>query len=157
MATATMLARRDGTNSSTPFTANMRIAAPSFLLFGASKSVVATHANGSLLSPASLSVPGYPFTPAQAGETVVLYAVGFGIPTTSLVDGSATQSGALPTLPVVQIGGAAVVVQFAGVISPGLYQFNVIVPTMAANGDNPLTASYGGLTTPAGSVIAVQR
>jgi uncharacterized protein (TIGR03437 family) len=90
-------------------------------------------------------------------ETVVLYSVGFGLPTLTLIDGSATQSGALPTLPVIQIGGAAAAVQFAGIISPGLYQFNVIVPATAANGDNPLTVSYGGLATPAGSVIAVQR
>ena len=104
-----------------------------------------------------MSVPGYPFTPAQPSETVVLYAVGFGLPTLTLVDGSATQSGTLPTVPIIQIGGAAAAVQFAGIISPGLYQFNVIVPTTAANGDNSLTVSYDGLVTTVGSVIAVQR
>src|SRR5450759_2647926 len=147
----------NGTDSSSPFTANMHAVAPSLLLFGSSNYVVATHANGSLLGPLSMSVPGYPFTPAQPSETVVLYAVGFGLPTLTLVDGSATQSGALPTLPVIQIGGAAATVQFAGIISPGLYQFNVIVPTTVANGDNPLTVTYGGLVTPVGSAIAVQR
>ena len=144
------------TNTTAPFTANMRIVAPSLLLFGASKSAVATHANGSLLGPTSMSVPGYPFTPAQPGETIVLYAVGFGLPTTALVDGSASQSGALPALPVIQIGGASATVQFAGVISPGLYQFNVVVPPTAAIGDNPLIATYGGFSTPAGAVISVQ-
>jgi len=147
----------NGTDSSSPFAANMHAVAPSLLLIGASKYAVATHANGSLLGPLSMSVPGYPFTPAQPGETVVLYAVGFGLPTLTLVDGSATQSGTLPTVPIIQIGGAAAAVQFAGIISPGLYQFNVIVPTTAANGDNPLTVSYDGLVTPVGSVIAVQR
>jgi uncharacterized protein (TIGR03437 family) len=73
-----------------------------------------------------------------------------------LVEGSATQSGELPTLPVIQIGGASATVEFAGIISPGLYQLNVIVPTTTANGDNPLTASYSGFTTASGSVIAVQ-
>jgi uncharacterized protein (TIGR03437 family) len=53
----------NGTNSGVPFAATVRAVAPSFLLFGASKSIVATHANGSLLGPASMSVPGYPFTP----------------------------------------------------------------------------------------------
>ena len=147
----------NGTDSSSPFAANMHAVTPSLLLIGASKYAVATHANGSLLGPLSMSVPGYPFTPAQPGETVVLYAVGFGLPTLTLVDGSATQFGTLPTVPIIQIGAAAAAVQFAGIISPGLYQFNVIVPTTAANGDNPLTVSYDGLVTPVGSVIAVQR
>jgi uncharacterized protein (TIGR03437 family) len=135
----------------------MAAVAPSFLLFGAGKYVVATHAGGALLGPASMSVPGSSFTPAQPGETVVLYGVGFGLPTTTLVDGAATQIGDLPALPVVQIGGTIAMVQFAGVISPGLYQLNVVIPTSAANGDLPLTAAYGGSTTPVGALIAVQR
>jgi len=147
----------NGTNSTAPFTVNMRTAAPSFLLFGATKSVVATHADGSLLGPASMSVPGYPFSPAHTGETIVLYGVGFGLPTTTLVDGSASQSGPLPALPAIQIGGAPAAVQFAGLISPGLYQLNVVVPPTAATGDNALIATYGGFTTPAGAVIAVLR
>ena len=151
------IAVANGTNSSALFTANMHVVAPSFLLFGSSKYIVATHANGSLLGPASMSVPGYSFRPAQPGETIILYAVGFGLPGTPLVDGSANQSGSLPTLPVVQIGGTTAAVQFAGVISPGLYQINVVIPTTAADGDTPITANYGGFTTPVGSVIAVQR
>jgi len=147
----------NATNASTAFAATLGAVAPSFLLFGASKYVVATHANGSLLGPVSISAPGYSFTPAQPGETIILYAAGFGLPGTTIVDGSSTQVGALPALPVIQIGEASAEVQFAGVISPGLYQFNVVVPASASNGDNPVTASYGGLPTPAGSLIAVQR
>ena len=45
---------------------------PSFLRFGASKHIAAIHADGSLLGPASMSVPGFPFSPAHPGETVVL-------------------------------------------------------------------------------------
>lgn len=147
----------NGANSSAPFTVTMLPAAPSFLLVGAGKYIVGTHGDGSLLGPASLSVPGYTFTPAQPGEVVVLYAVGFGLPTTALTDGSSSQAGTLPTLPVVQINGAPAAVQFAGVISPGLYQLNVTVPGTAANGDNLVTASYGGSATPAGPLISVQH
>jgi uncharacterized protein (TIGR03437 family) len=151
------IAITNGTSTSAPFIANMHSVAPSFLLFGAGSYVVGTHANGSLLGPVSMSVPGYSFTPAQPGETVVLYGVGFGLPTTALVDGSATQSGPLPSPPAIQIGGASAAVQFAGVISPGLYQFNVTIPDVATSGENALTASYGGSTSPNGAVIAVQR
>src|SRR5215831_12777066 len=37
-------------------------------------------------SPASLSSPGYPFTPSGPGETITLYGFGFGLPSTALVD-----------------------------------------------------------------------
>jgi uncharacterized protein (TIGR03437 family) len=147
----------NGTVSSPASTTTIRTVAPSFLLFGATKYVAATHAIGSLLGPTSLSVPGYTFTPAQPGETVVLYGVGFGLPSAALVDGASSQFGTLPTMPTIQIGGTMAAVQFAGIISPGLYQFNVVVPSSATNGDNSLTASYGGSTTPDGTVIAVQR
>ncbi len=146
-----------GADSAAPFTTTLRPVAPSFLRFGASPYIVATHADGSLLGPASMSVPGYPFTPAQPGETIVLYGVGFGLPIAELANGSVKQSGALPSMPAMFIGGAAVTVQYAGVISPGLYQFNVVVPPDAGNGDNAVTATYGGAGTPPGSTIAVQR
>jgi uncharacterized protein (TIGR03437 family) len=147
----------NGTISAAPFNAIVRSVAPSFLLSGTTRYVAATHANGSLLGPTSLSVPGYSFAPAQPSETIVLYATGFGLPTTTLVDGSATQSGSLPALPIVQIGGATASVQFAGVIGPGLYQFNVIVPDATPAGDIQVTATYGGLSSPSTGVIAVQR
>jgi uncharacterized protein (TIGR03437 family) len=148
---------KNGGVSTAPSTMTMAVAAPSFPLVGATQYVVATHADNSLVGPVSLSVPGYPFTPARPGETIVLYGFGFGLPTTALVNGSSTQSGSLPALPVVTIGGAPATVTFAGAISPGLYQLNVVVPTTAQNGDNPLTCSYDGLAAPAGDLIAIQQ
>ena len=138
------------------FLVNMRPAAPAFALVGATQYIVATHADYSLVGPASLSVPGYPFTPARPGETIILYGFGFGLPAAALTNGSSSQSGSLPVLPVVQIGGAPATVTFAGLIGPGLYQFNVIVPGTAQSGDNSLTCSYNGATSPAGAWIAVQ-
>jgi uncharacterized protein (TIGR03437 family) len=147
----------NGMITSAAFSTVMGTVAPSFLLSGATKYIAATHAIGSLVGPASLSVPGYSFSPARPGETVVLYGVGFGLPSGSLAEGSSSQLGTLPTPPIIQIGGAAAAVQFAGIISPGLYQFNVVIPDSATNGDNTVTATYGGSTTPVGTSIAVQR
>jgi uncharacterized protein (TIGR03437 family) len=86
---------------------------------------------------------------------VVVYGVGFGLPGTAIVNGSSTQSGALSTLPACQIGGATAPLSFAGLISPGLYQFNMTVP-VAASGDNPIGCTYSGASTPAGDLITVQ-
>jgi uncharacterized protein (TIGR03437 family) len=143
--------------SSVAFTANLKTAAPAFALFGATKYIASTHADGSLNGPASLSVPGYVFTPAQPGETIALYGFGFGPPSGTLVNGSSMQNSPLATLPMIQIGGIQATVSYAGVIGPGLYQFNVVVPSTAANGDNLVTCSYVGASTPVGALISVQR
>ncbi len=147
----------NGANTSAPFTAEIKAVAPAFLSIGATHYILAQHGDWSLLGDASMSVPGYTFTPAAPDEAVVLYASGFGLPANALVDGSATQFGALPNPPVVRIGGAEATVKFAGVVMPGLYQINVVVPAAAAEGDNAVTVSYAGFNTPEGAMIAVRR
>jgi uncharacterized protein (TIGR03437 family) len=128
---------------------------PSFFVFGGGPYIAATHANGSYIGPTSL-YPGLT-TPAQPGETIILYANGFGATSTPVVSGSDTQSGTLSPTPVITIGGVAATVTFAGLVSPGQYQFNVVVPPSLANGDQPATAMYNGLTTQAGTLITVQQ
>jgi uncharacterized protein (TIGR03437 family) len=140
--------------SSPAFSVNLDAIAPAFLLFG-SQYIAATHINYTLVGPTTL-YPGSS-TPAAPGETIVLYAVGFGLPSTPLVNGSSMQSGALAPTPVCQLGGNPAAVSFAGLNgSPGLYQLNVTVPTTAASGDNPFSCTYRGSSTPAGNLITVQ-
>jgi uncharacterized protein (TIGR03437 family) len=75
---------------------------------------------------------------------VVLYGTGFG-PTNPVVPAGQAYSGSgapLGTLPNINIGSATgVTINFGGVVAPGLYQFNVVVPTVNA-GDNLLQASF---------------
>lgn len=145
----------NGTVSSAPFSANMKSIAPAFLQFTPQGYVVATHSNYGLLGPSSL-YPGFS-TPAKPGETVLVYAVGFGLPTSVLVNGSSTQSGSLPSFPDCKIGGATAAVSYSGLVSPGLYVLAITVPTGAANGDNPIGCTYNGAATPAGNLITVQQ
>lgn len=147
----------NGSNTSDPFAVNLKTVAPAFLQFGSGPYIAGRHADYSLLGQASMSVPGYTFTPAQPGETILLYGAGFGMPGSILTEGSATQLGALVNLPAITIGGSPATVLYAGVISPGLYQFNVVVPDTAATGDNAVVATYGGASTPAGAMISVSR
>jgi uncharacterized protein (TIGR03437 family) len=141
-----------GATSSAPFMVKMQAAAPSFLLYGADGYVVATHLDNTLVGPTTL-YPGYT-TPAKPGETLVFYAVGFGLPSTPLVNGSSTQSGTLASMPVCRMGSSPAIVSFAGLIGPGLYQLNIIVP---ANGvSSELSCTYQGVTTPAGDLITIQ-
>src|SRR5450759_2484418 len=78
---------------------------PSLFVINGGPYVLATHADGSLLGPASL-YPGVT-TPAQPGETIVVYGNGFGTTSPPVVSGSTGQSGRLPASPLFKIGGNA--------------------------------------------------
>jgi uncharacterized protein (TIGR03437 family) len=142
----------NGLLQSVAFTAPAQALSPSFFLFNGGPYVAATHANGSLLGSGIL-YPGST-TPAFPGETVVLYANGFG-DTSGVVSGSPSQSGSLSPLPAITIGGLAAVVQFAGLVAPGEFQFNVVVPPSAPDGDNTLIATFNGFSTQSGVLITV--
>jgi uncharacterized protein (TIGR03437 family) len=141
---------------SAAFTAPAKPVVPSLLLFNAAGYVAATHLNFTLLGPTTL-YPGAS-TPATANEQVVLYAVGFGPPTSTLTEGSSTQSGSLASFPVCKIGGNNAPVSFAGLIAPGLYQLNITVPnpTPPSSGDNPISCTYSGASTQSGALLTVK-
>ena len=140
---------------SAAFSAQAQALSPSYFTFSGVPYIAATHADGSYLGPATL-YPGAT-TPAKPGETVVLYANGFGAVTPAVAGGSTEQSGTLAKAPVIQIGGVAATVKFAGLISPGLFQFNVVVPANAPDGDLPVTAAYSGASTQAGTLLTIQH
>lgn len=144
-----------GTTASPAFTVNMQAVSPAFLLFGATQYIAATHASNALVGPTTLYQGSS--TPAQTNEEIVLYAVGFGLPPAALVNGAEIQSGSLATLPVCTVGTNAAVVAFAGLNGiAGLYQLNLTIPAAASSGDNPVSCTYNGATTPAGDLVTVQ-
>ena len=140
--------------TSAPFTVQAQAISPSFFLFNGGPYVASTHVSGALLGPASL-YPGST-TPAKPGETVVIYANGFGPTSTAVVSGSETQSGSLSPSPVVTIGGIAATVTFAGLVAPGEFQVNVVVPANAPSGDNPIIATYNGSEASPAGLITIE-
>jgi uncharacterized protein (TIGR03437 family) len=88
----------------------------------------------------------FPTRPAVAGETVVLYGVGFG-PTSPTVPAGQAYSGAAyaVTVPNISIGDIPATVTFAGIVQAGLYQFNVVVPD-AGSGDAILFVTVNGFS-----------
>jgi len=143
-------------NQSPPFPAIVRTAAPS-LPSAIPPYPIALHTDFSLVGPATLSVSGYTYTPAAPGELIVLYGFGFGLPENALVNGADTQFGRLAELPQFTIGGLPAVVEFAGVVSPGLYQFNVRLNPGVQNGDNTITCFYKFACGLDGSMLTVRR
>jgi uncharacterized protein (TIGR03437 family) len=127
-----------GGTTSAAFAAEAQNYSPAFFTYGHGSYVMGTRA------------------PAAPGDVIVLYGNGFGPISHPVIAGSKAQSGPLPTLPVVTIGGVPAEVHLAGLASPGLYQFNVVVPASAPRGDDPVVATYNGVTTQPGVKIAVQ-
>jgi uncharacterized protein (TIGR03437 family) len=68
---------------------------------------------------------------------------------------SETQGGTLSPLPVITIGGVPATVTFAGLVSPGLFQFNVVVPASVPTGSQPFAATCQGFTTQGNASIVV--
>ncbi len=100
---------------------------------------------------------GYSTVAAKAGDSLVLFGVGFG-PTNPVVAAGAAFSGAAPITGSLTIlmNNKGVTPAFSGLTSAGLYQFNVSVPSGLGTGDVPLSAMVGGVTTPTGVVVSLQ-
>jgi uncharacterized protein (TIGR03437 family) len=136
-------------------TVAMQTTSPAFFSLG--NYVLAMHANGSLVGPASLA-PGA--TPAKPGEVIVAYGTGFGAANPA-VDGLVLSSAAnLAAAPSITIGGAVAPVQFGGLISAGLDQLNITIPALPAGSsstvDLPIAANAGSSSTPVALLVSVQ-
>ena len=95
--------------------------------------------------------------PAVPGEVIEIYGTGFGptnpvTPTSQLV----AQPAQLSVPAQVTLGGVNAQVQWAGIVSSGLYQLNVAIPNVAA-GDLPVRTSVSGFQGAANAFIAVAR
>ncbi|MDP9170738.1 MAG: putative Ig domain-containing protein [Acidobacteriota bacterium] len=135
---------------------------PAFLLLPDGKHVTAI-----VITPGSPgnSGAGYdvvsPDRPVRAGETVVIYGVGFG-PTKDVVAAGAAYGSATSTTNPVQvvIGGTTLPqsnVMFAGLVGAGLYQLNVLIPPGLGTGDLSLAALIGGAQTQSGVFLSVSQ
>ena len=103
--------------------------------------------------------PGATTVAAQPGEVLILWGTGFGpttpaVPAGQVVTGGATVSGVTVT-----VGGQTAEV-FGTALAPGftaLYQVAIRVPANLANGDHSIIATIDGVSSPASTVISVQR
>ena len=135
--------------------------APSFLVLADG-----VHVTAIVLTPGSPgnSGAGYdvigPTRPVKAGETLVVYGVGFGPTKTAVAAGSVYASATSTTNTVsVAIGGVAVPqadVTFSGLVGAGLYQLNIVVPSNPGTGDKAIVAAVGGAQTQSGVLLSLQ-
>ena len=140
--------------ASNSFTAQKQPVSPGIFLF-AGNYVVAQHADYSLVGKSGL-IAGATTTPAAPGETVVIWATGFGPSSPPLPTGQEVTTPALLADSVTfTIGGVAAPVAYAALVGSGLYQFNVTVPNVP-NGDAIVAAQIAGVQSQTGALITVQ-
>jgi len=139
--------------TSAPFTPTVNatepgLDAPVSFNVGGIQYAVAMHADYSYVLPTG-AIAGLNSRPAQPGEEIVLYGIGFGPVTPEIPAGQLVQqANAITSSFGMSIGGVPVTsVPYSG-LAPnftGLYQFNVVVPADAGNGTVPLTFTVDGV------------
>jgi uncharacterized protein (TIGR03437 family) len=139
-------------------TADLQVYSPAFFTFGA-KYPAAVHLDGVYVAPENYFGAGIPSRPARPGEVILVFGTGFG-PTTPSVRPGQIFSNAPPLsdpskLRMV-IGGVTAAVQFSGIVVPGEYQFNVVVPDLA-DGDQTVTGLINGVPSQSGLVLPIRR
>jgi uncharacterized protein (TIGR03437 family) len=125
--------------------------APSTFVVGGKQYVVAQFGDGVTYVLPPNAIPGLPSRQAKPGETIIIYGIGFGpvldsgdqnIPAGTVV----TASNKLANSFAMDFGGVTATLQYFG-LAPnyvGLYQFNVVVPSVANNDLVPLAFKLNG-------------
>ncbi len=141
---------RAGTSAAFTVTVNATqpgLLAPSSFQIGGVPYIAALFSDGTTFVLPPGAIPGVPSRRAKAGDTIVLYGIGFGPVTPNIPAGQiASQSSQLVVAPQILFAGTPATVTYAG-LAPnfvGLYQFNVVVPGVAAGDKVPVTFTLGG-------------
>jgi uncharacterized protein (TIGR03437 family) len=142
---------------SAPAPAQLQTYAPAFFLYpGTSFAYASLLPNYALVADPS-AVSGA--TAAHPGDTLVLWATGFG-PTVPLVAAGTIVTGVpVAITPTVTVGGVTVPVlnSLLTAGSVGVYQITIQLPANVPAGAVPIQASVGGAQTQAGATIFVQQ
>ena len=121
------------------------LAPPNFSVDGV-QYAVAQFGDGTYVLPTG-AISGLTSRPAVPGDIIVIYGVGFGPVTPDIPAGQLVgEANSLATDFHISIGGVECQVQYDGLAPSytGLYQFNIVVPTVAS-GNAPLTFTVDGV------------
>lgn len=123
------------------------LAVPSFNIAG-KQYVTALFADGSTYVLPPVTVSGIRSRRARVGETIILYGIGFGPVTPSIAAGQVvTESNSLASSLHISFGQTEAQILYAGLVSNavGLYQVNVVVPSIAGGDSVPLAFTLAGV------------
>lgn len=119
--------------------------APASFNIGGNQYVVALFSDGSYVLPSG-AISGVNSRPANPGDMITLYGVGFGSVTPATPAGQIAQGLTNVANFSISIGGMPATVSYAGLAPEfvGLYQFDVVVPQVAAGTAVPVTFTLDG-------------
>jgi uncharacterized protein (TIGR03437 family) len=141
--------------TSDPVTTTIQRFQPAFFRFPQDY-VAAVRSDGAYTGPAGL-VEGVTTVPARPNDVVLMYGTGFGPTDPDVPPGQVFQGSANLVNPfTIRIGNQNAQVTFGGLVSAGLYQFNVTIPDLP-DGDYPVAASIGGMRTRSVARVRIQR
>jgi uncharacterized protein (TIGR03437 family) len=138
--------------SSAPFTVTVDAVQPGLLApanfsIGGTQYAVALFPDNTTYVLPPGAITGATSKRAKPGDTITLYGIGFGSVNEGIPPGQIAQGQTKLAAPLtVSIGGTQATVSYDGLAPTfvGLYQFNVVVPAIAASDSAPLTFSLGG-------------
>jgi uncharacterized protein (TIGR03437 family) len=129
------------------------------LQVGTRQYVGAVFSDGQTFAIPQNAIAGLPSRAAQSGDVLTIYGVGFGPVTPGFSAGTiVTQQNTLTAPLQVLFNTTAVTPTYYGLAPSytGLYQFNVVVPIVAANAALPISFTLGGVKGTQTLYIAVQ-
>ncbi len=150
--------------SSIPYTINVNATEPGLLapfsfMINGNQNIVALFSNtGTYVLPVSL--PGVATARAKPGDLITFYGIGFGPVTPNIPAGQLISELSILQIPfAVTFANVPAIVNYAGLVPgvAGLYQFNLVVPQIAASDIVPVKFTLGGVSGAQNLVIAIQN
>jgi uncharacterized protein (TIGR03437 family) len=122
--------------------------APASFVIGGKQYVAALFSDGQTFALPVNAIPNVPSRPANPGDTLTIYGVGFGPVTNGFTAGAIVTAQNSLVAPIQFFFNATAVTPSYYGLAPsfvGLYQFNVTVPAVSANSVLPLSFTLGGV------------
>ena len=146
----------NGTATSTALLQNY---APAFFSLQAKYAAARHNSDSVVVAPSGFLGSSVSTRPAQPGESLQVYATGLGPTNPAVTPGQLVGTPepiATLTQLKVTVGGVSATVQYAGIVAPGEYQINLIVPP-AQDGDQAILATIGGFSSQSSLYLPIKN
>src|SRR5580658_9912056 len=158
-ATGSVAVQVKGPNGTATGTATLATYSPGIFMLTGGYAAAVHNAGGQIVAPAGALGASITTSPAVPGEALQVYATGLG-PTNPAVTPGQMLSKPAPLTDLTQlhvtVGGTAGTVLYAGMVSPGLYQINVVVPQLD-DGNQPIVATISGASSQTGVSVPIKN